>query len=158
MTSNTHDDDADDAADWEAVARKELGSKVERRADEASAAAWKVAAAFENDALTYEEVNRYRHAMEALIYCVEDDVLGRTDEFDAFGGGIPFVGNTGDAADYLGITVDAVNEIDNGATLELDNLDADELRAGNSVVATTPAGIEVRVAPPAGHGETNPGP
>lgn len=157
MASN-NDDDSDGAAAWEAVARKELGSKVERRADEASAAAWKVAAAFENNALTDEEVRRYRHAIEALIYCVEDDVLGRSTEFDAFGGSIPFVGSTGDAADYLGITVDQVNEIDNGATLELDNLDADELRAGNSVVATTPAGIEVRLAPPAGHGETITGP
>lgn len=153
----TDDNDGVDVTSWEAIARKELAAKVERRAEEASAASWKVGAAFENNNLTDEEVKQYRHAIEALIYCVEQDVLRRTAEFDAFGGSTPFVENTGHAADYLNLTTAQANEASHGATVQLGTDDIRRLCNGHPVHAETEAGIDIEIAPKT-LATNNPGP
>lgn len=141
------DRDAVDPTDWESVARRTLATKLEGRARHASGAAWKVATAFQNDSLSDEEVLECRAAIEGLIHCLEDDVLQHSPAFDAYGGSIPIVRNMGDAADYLDLSMDAVNEVENGAAVELGTDEIREVCNGHSVHVETAAGVEIELTP-----------
>lgn len=146
----------DDGPDWERIARHKLTLEVERLADDANAAAYRLAHAVENATATADDVTEFRMELEGLVHTIEEDIASIVDGVEPYESNL-YLRDTGHACDFLDITVEQVNEVTCGARIELGATAIQELCNGHSVQVETPAGIEFELAPKS-HGHTETGP
>ncbi|MCG1004884.1 MULTISPECIES: hypothetical protein [Halobacterium] len=148
---------ANDGTNWERVARRQLERRAEGRARDLKLATNQLASAFSDGDATPDDFSRFRSEVNGLLDVVENDMAALTDGVEPFGDAAPYFRDTQMAADYLDVELDAINEAENGATVEIGETAIRELVEGHSVRVETPAGIEVELQPTT-TGETNTGP
>ena len=134
-----------DDPDWERIAREHIGRELEHEGRELHERIWKVACGVRPDGvLSPEEITNFRAQLIVVRDIVEDDVAPLVDGVTPWGGPT-YIHNDGYAADYLGLTMAQVNELNNGATVELTASEVRDVANGETVCYETAAGQTVRV-------------
>ena len=143
--------------DWEQIARTHIGRDLEREGRELHGHIGKVSYGFRSDCvLTDEEITNFRAQLLVVRDIVEDDIVPYVDGVEQHGGP-SLIPNIGAACNFLGITVDQLNEVDNGATVEITASEVRDVANGETVCYETSAGQTVRVRQTSA-GEVNRGP
>jgi hypothetical protein len=146
----------DSEPEWERIARSQLEQTAKRAGGDVEQAIRLLGVNIGRRTADGDDLRNAREAIEAAIYTLEDDMAAAVEDVES-SRGVWYIRNRGVAADYLGVTMDQVNEAECGATVELGTEEIRALCNGSGVQVETPGGIDVELLP-AQPGEVNPGP
>lgn len=139
---------SDGGPNWEAIARKRLKCLCQRTGSNVHGAFSLLAQTFQSDGTpSREEFVDARAALTDAIHTLEDDIAPAIEGVESAGAGADYMLTSGDAADHLDLTIDQVNELNDGVLLELDGTATDELANGHTVCLETDAGTSVVLQP-----------
>lgn len=147
----------DEGPDWEAIGRRELARKIDRRAGGFSDAAYGVSRGVETGDIEAEAIREFRRELNSVLVAVEEETASIVAGVEPYGESRPYLQNYGMAADYLDLTMRQANEARGGATIELPESVVNELADGHAVEVMTAGGIGIELQPTQ-LAETNSGP